>query len=1462
MPSERIQRRIDRLLDEAEAAADQDDWHEVRRLSDQVLRLDHENEDARTFLEAADHDSGALSPTAAARSISPTTPPPAPTAPPHPERFAGDRYEVRRHLGDGATKRVFLVRDTRLDREVALALVRTEGLDSTGRERVAREAQSMGRLGAHANLVTVHDVGEESGQPYIVEEYMAGGSVADVMGAEDDGATLPLGRSLAIAQDVCAALEFIHGGSLVHRDLKPSNVFLAEDGTAKLGDFGLAVALDRTRLTQDGSMVGTASYMPPEQALGGAITAQSDLYALGAMLYELVTGRPPFVGDDPTSVISQHINTPPVAPSWHTEHCPPDLEELIVRLLQKAPQDRPESATEVREALGRVDPEARSASHSGSGANPLDRLARGVFVGREAELDRLRSAFDGAFAGRGSMVMLVGEPGIGKTRTVQELETYAEMRGASVLWGRNDEASGAPAYWPWINIGNANARTMPPQELAGDIDAIQASELTRIFPALLQLPNVTAPEQSTDNEAAQFRLFDAYAAFMRVAAERTPLVLVLDDLHWADKPSLLLLQHLARSLSSQRMLVIGTYRDTDLVRTHPLSEVLAELTRDPGFERIVLRGLSDADVGGYIRQTAHVEAEPSLVRRIHDETEGNAFFMAEVVNLMAQEGTLSADSLSDIAIPDGVRQALGRRLNLLSEEANELLTTAAVVGREFPYETLALLREEDRAGLVELIDEALDARVIEELDQPGRYRFSHAQMQETLLGELSTTRRVLLHGQIAEALERRYGDRAEERAARLARHFFESSTLTTEHAQRSLRYGRLAAEQAKAQAGWAEAARHYEDCLAVIEAAGDELGEDRAALLLALGRCHTFNVNYRDAFRSLMQSVDLYRGRGDWSGVADATVAATRFPIAAERAESLLTAALDLPGQRDPHQEAQLLITRAIRRVGIREDASTDADAAQGLAEKHRFEDIAADLIHYRAATLGFEGRFEESAASYREAFERRRSAGDYRGASVASLNGTSAALTAGILDLSENLCEEGLAFQRDEAHDVLVEESLQLYLGELAILRGDTGRARALADGISGRTYVRNRLLTELAEVEGQLGEVNEFLPAPALAGTVPGWQVDVHGTRARALFHAGDLVRAGEEFSAWSEIAARLPQHGGGVTSRARLGPALAALGSDELVRSTYEVLTRYPAVRQWGTQSFDDTRGQLALRLGLVEEARQHYRTGLGWAEREGAPVIAGQSHQGLAEVAIRRGETAEAMHHLDQAADLFQQHGAKLYLDQVIAKKLELQGGAGSSDSRATIDVLTESIGAERPDLASRVAPDGTVTILFSDIEGSTALNVELGDDRWMELLGEHNRLVRSAITEHRGYEVKTEGDAFMVAFQSARDALRCAIDVQRAFESRNDDVERPVRVRIGLHTGEPVREGSDDTADFYGTHVVMASRIASQASGGEVLVSALLRELVASSGEFTLDARPPAALKGLDGEHVTYAVEWA
>src|SRR5262245_37709087 len=266
---------------------------------------------------------------------------PAPT--PVRTAFAGGRYQVSRVLGEGGKKRVYLATDLRLDREVALAVIRTEGLDEAAVARIHGEARAMARLGDHPHAVTVFDVGEDQGQPYIVSQYMAGGSVDDLLVAAERH-RLPIEQTLRIGREVAGALAHAHARGVIHRDVKPSNVWLSADGVAKLGDFGLALARNNSRITVDGMMVGTVAYMPPEQALGRPLDARSDLYALGAMLYEMVTGHPPFLGDDAVAVVSQHIHTAPVAPSWHSAAVPRALEALILRMLAKAPGDRPASA--------------------------------------------------------------------------------------------------------------------------------------------------------------------------------------------------------------------------------------------------------------------------------------------------------------------------------------------------------------------------------------------------------------------------------------------------------------------------------------------------------------------------------------------------------------------------------------------------------------------------------------------------------------------------------------------------------------------------------------------------------------------------------------------------------------------------------------------------------------------------------------------------------------------------------------------------------------------------------------------------------------------------------------------------------------------------------------------------------------------------------------------------------------
>ena len=414
----------------------------------------------------------------------------------------------------------------------------------------------------------------------------------------------------------------------------------------------------------------------------------------------------------------------------------------------------------------------------------LRRRVAAALVDRQRELGELKAALEDALSGKGRLVLLAGEPGIGKTRTALELATYARLRRAQVLSGRCYESEGAPPYWPWVQAIRAYVRERDPEQLRSELGAGAAEIAALVSDVRERLPDLEAQTPPEDPSQARFRLFDAIAAFLKSAAHNQALVLVLDDLHWADTDSLALLEFVARELAGTRVLVVATYRDAELSRGQPLSATLAELTREHLTERILLRGLSKEDVGRFIEVTAGISPPTRLVEVVHTQTEGNPLFVTEVVRLLVQEGELTAAGLDEreswsVGIPESVRDVIGRRLERLSERCNQTLTVAAVVGREFGFDALSRLVDDvsdDR--LLDVLEEALAARVIEELPRAlGRYQFTHALMQEVLAQELSTTRRVRLHAEIAEALEELYGAGAETHAAELAHHFGEAQLL-------------------------------------------------------------------------------------------------------------------------------------------------------------------------------------------------------------------------------------------------------------------------------------------------------------------------------------------------------------------------------------------------------------------------------------------------------------------------------------------------------------------------------------------------------------------------------------------------------------------------------------------------------------------------------------------------------------
>src|SRR5918996_636090 len=399
-------------------------------------------------------------------------------------------------------------------------------------------------------------------------------------------------------------------------------------------------------------------------------------------------------------------------------------------------------------------------------------LASSSFVGRHREIDELKSALEDVQSGQGRVVMLVGEPGIGKTRTAQELAAYAETRGARVLWGWCYEEDGAPPFWPWVQPIRAYLQQRDAEQLRSEM-GLGAADIAEVVSEVRgKLPGLEPPPALPPAQA-RFRLFDSIATFWKKAAQNQPLQLVLDDLHWADKPSLLLLQFLARQLTESHLLVVGCYRDLELSRQHPLSEALAQLSHLPVFQRELLLGMSQEDSCQFIELTARMRPSPQLVETIYARTEGNPFFLKEMTRLLSERGELGATGIGGpegIRIPQGVREVIGQRLNRLSESCHQVLTIASVIGREFEFRLLSMgssgVSEEQ---LLAVMDEALAAHLIEEL--PGRaegYQFCHALIQETLASELSAARRVRLHARIAQALEELYGLEAEAHAAELA----------------------------------------------------------------------------------------------------------------------------------------------------------------------------------------------------------------------------------------------------------------------------------------------------------------------------------------------------------------------------------------------------------------------------------------------------------------------------------------------------------------------------------------------------------------------------------------------------------------------------------------------------------------------------------------------------------------------
>jgi len=533
----------------------------------------------------------------------------------------------------------------------------------------------------------------------------------------------------------------------------------------------------------------------------------------------------------------------------------PALQRLEVEVLQQAPSLDWHPVAHQPAPARSPDPRAPVAESRGSSA---------VLVGRDEHLAVLEAALADVIDGRGRMVLLSGEPGIGKTALADALGHRALTAGVEVLWGRCYEGQGAPPFWPWTQILRELLANRSSEELRASLGA-GGADLAQLVPEIKDVLGAVDPPPALDPDAARFRLYDSATRFLQRAGATTPLVLVLDDLHWADAASLRLLQFLA-GLRSAHLLVVGTYRDVEVVAGQALAETLGALAGEPGVLRLALYGLDRDEVAAYITTVTGAAVAEAVATNLHDRTEGNPFFVEELVRLLASEGRLGPDApidedLGHHLVPAGVGDTIRRRLGRLPADAQTVLTMASVVGREFELDVLAEACQLETERVVDLVESALVTGFVTECpDTVGRLRFSHALVRQTLYDGLSALRRARLHLRIGEALEALGGAERPERRAELAHHFLQAAPAGG--ADRAVRFATAAAAAAVDHLAYEEAAQYFDQALGVLDIAGGD-ARSRYDLLCGLGRAHKAAGDRDRARAALQQAATIARGLGD-----------------------------------------------------------------------------------------------------------------------------------------------------------------------------------------------------------------------------------------------------------------------------------------------------------------------------------------------------------------------------------------------------------------------------------------------------------------------------------------------------------------------------------------------------------------------------------------------------------------------